>query len=233
MPRAQNFTQSTIYHIRCIATRAVIYVGSTTSFGQRESGHKHKCNNVNGVHYHYPIYAHIRDNGGWDLFEVIPVAHLQLNNKTELRIAEQFEMDKHTDLRNVNYAVRSKTQYRVDNKDAIDARNKQHYVDNKDMILADRKQHYVDNIDAILAQQKQYRADNKDKIAEYKEQYRAENKDVIAAKAAVTITCQCGCKVTKYHLARHQNTAKHKKLLEQIDQLNYEPIALLPIAYNV
>ena len=79
----------------------------------------------------------------------------------------------------------------------------------------------------------QYRADNKDKIAEYKEQYQIENKDAIAARKSVKVTCECGCVIIKGGIAAHQKTSKHKKLLEQIDQANYEPFALLPIAYNV
>ena len=218
MPRAQDFTQSTIYHIRCIATRDVIYVGSSTAFGQRASQHKYMCNHAKQKDFHYPVYVHIRDSGGWDLFEVIPVAHMQLNNKTELRIAEQAEMDKYTTLHNVHYAARSKAEYRATHRDVANKYNEQYYADNKD---------------GILAHQKQYYTKNKDAISEYGKQYRADNKDAIASRKALSVTCECGCVVTNCHLSRHMKTAKHFKLLEQLDQANYEPIALLPIAYDI
>jgi hypothetical protein len=137
----------------------------------------------------------------------------------ELHIAEQQEIDKHTDLFNAKYAVRSKAQYRADNRDKIAQYHQQYYVDNKDGIAEYQQQYH-----------KQYYDENKDKIAEYQQQYRAENKDAIAARKSVKVTCECGCVIIKGGIAAHQKTAKHFKLLEQA---NYEPFALLPIAYNV
>ena len=93
MSRKQDFSQSTIYHIRVIETKMVAYLGSTTNFRQRCAIHKYDYNHDSTS----AIYKFIRDNGGFDLFEIIPVAFLQLNNSIELRMEEQKEMDKHTD----------------------------------------------------------------------------------------------------------------------------------------
>ena len=43
MGRKQDFSQSTIYHIRAIETKMVVYVGSTTNFKQRCATHKSNC----------------------------------------------------------------------------------------------------------------------------------------------------------------------------------------------
>ncbi len=72
MGRAQDFTNSIIYHIRHMENKEVIYVGSTTNFSQRKAKHKYLWNKE-GNHFTFPIYCHIRNNGGFDCFEVIPI----------------------------------------------------------------------------------------------------------------------------------------------------------------
>jgi len=100
MGRPQDFSKSVIYHIRHMESKEVVYVGSTTNFPQRKRMHKYSCNNEEGKDFRTPIYCHIRNNGGFDCFEVIPIKSLKLENKTELLIAEQEEMDKHRTLAN-------------------------------------------------------------------------------------------------------------------------------------
>jgi len=100
MGRTQDFTNSVIYHIRDIESKEVVYVGSTTKFLQRKSKHKYDYNHEERKQFTYPIYCHIRDNGGFNCFEVIPIKSLKLENKTQLLIAEQEEMDKHQNLAN-------------------------------------------------------------------------------------------------------------------------------------
>ena len=85
MGRKQDFSQSTIYHIRTIESKMFAYVGSTTNFKQRCSTHKSRCKNG----YNSPIYIYIRDNGGFELYEIVPVALLQLTDAIELPIEEQ------------------------------------------------------------------------------------------------------------------------------------------------
>ena len=222
MPRPPNLDNCIIYHIREIESRHVAYVGATTNFTKRKCKHKSSCNTVSNKDYNTPIYAHIRETGGWHLYEMIPVLHFTCGNIMELHIAEQQEIDRHTDLFNAKYAVRSKAQYRADNRDKIAQYHQQYRADNKD-VLAEYQQQY----------HKQYYDENKDKIAEYQQQYQIKNRDARAAKAAVKLTCECGCVVAKSYIVKHQKSAKHKKLFEQLDQASYEPIALLAIAQNV
>ena len=166
MGRKQDFSQSTIYHIRVIETKMVAYVGSTTYFKQRCATHKHDfkrdCN--------YPIYNYIRDNGGFDLFEIIPVAFLQLNDSVELRIEEQKEMDKYTDKLNAIKAYISEQERIVrdkENRKVYNEKNKEN-----------RKKYTEKNKDKIKEKSKEYREQNKDKITEYREQ----NKDTMKEK---------------------------------------------------
>lgn len=146
MGRTPNLSQSTIYHIRCKITKRVIYVGSSCDFINREKKHRYNCcNNESSDKYNLPIYKYIRENGGFENYEIIPVSFHNLNNIVELRILEQQEIDKHDGLLNCYYAVRTNKQYRIDNKEKINERKKQYRIDNKDKI----KQFYIDNKEKI------------------------------------------------------------------------------------
>ena len=230
MPRAQNFSQSAIYQIRCIESRKIIYIGSTTDFRKRGSRHKYICKTESDTHHHLPVYIYIRENGGWDAYEVIPVEHLVLNNRVELRIAEQREMDRHAGLQNVHYAKRSDAEYCAANKDKIAEYKAQYRAANADAICERQKQYRAENKTAIAEKNQQYSAANRDKLNEKGKQYYAANADIIAMKNRVRVTCECGCIVANCSLLRHTKTKKHQTLL---DQLSDEPIPLLAFAHDI
>ena len=101
MPRKTDFSNCYIYHI-IDSNKVVHYVGSTSNINSRKSKHKYECNNQNRPNYHYNIYKYIRENGGWDSFEMIPIRRIQnISNTTDLRIAEREEMEKFTGLKNM------------------------------------------------------------------------------------------------------------------------------------
>ncbi len=142
MGRKQDFSNSIIYHIRHMESKEVIYVGSTTKFSQRKAKHKHDCNHEERKEFTTPIYCHIRDNGGFNCFEVIPIKSLKLENKTQLLIAEQAEIDKHQTLVNRNKAHRTieelkeymkqyHKQYNQEHKVELNEKKKQNYQEKK------------------------------------------------------------------------------------------------------
>ena len=127
MGRTQDFTNSVIYHIRHMESKEVVYVGSTTNFSERKGKHKYNCNHEERKHFTFPIYCYIRNNGGFDCFEVIPIKSLKLENKTQLLIAEQAELDKHQTLVNSCKAYITIEQKRIDNNE----RNKKYREEHK------------------------------------------------------------------------------------------------------
>jgi len=139
MGRTQDFTNSIIYHIRHMESKEVVYVGSTTKFPQRKARHKYDCNHEEAIQFAYPIYCHIRNNGGYDCFEVIPIKSLKLENKTQLLIAEQVEIDRHRTLVNRQKAYitieerkEHDKQYREEHKEEFKKYLKQYYQKNKE-----------------------------------------------------------------------------------------------------
>ena len=135
MGRTQDFANSIIYHIRDMESKEIVYVGSTTNFLQRKAKHKYLWNKE-GKEFKYPIYCHIRDNGGFDCFEVIPIQSLKLENKTQLLIAEQEEIDKHRTLVNSRKARMTIE----DRKEECKKYTKLYYQENKEIVNEKQKQ---------------------------------------------------------------------------------------------
>ena len=141
MGRTQDFTNSIIYHIRDIESKEVVYVGSTTNFPQRKSAHKYSYNHEERKHFTYPIYCHIRNNGGFNCFEIIPIKSLKLENKTQLLIVEQEEIDKHRTLVNSCKAHTTIEEHKQYNKKYF----KQYYHEHKENINEKRKKYYQEH----------------------------------------------------------------------------------------
>ena len=192
MGRKQDFSNSIIYHIRHMESKEVIYVGSTTKFSQRKAKHKHDCNHEERKEFTTPIYCHIRDNGGFNCFEVIPIKSLKLENKTQLLIAEQAEIDGHRTLVN-SYKAHT----------TIEELKQYH------------KQYHEEHKAELNEKTKKYRQEHKAEIKLYNKQYKEEHKAEINEKMKEKIECgYCSKRLTKRHICRHHRTCKSKPIEE-------------------
>jgi len=139
---------------------ANIYIGSTTNFTQRKCEHKSDCMNKTGVKYNQKIYHFIRNNGGWDEWNMLEVEKFSCVDNYEAKAREEYwrihfnavlNMNKcHIDISSQEY----QKQYRLDNLDKS-------------------RQYRLDNID----KSRQYRLDNHDKYIEYQRKYYELNKN--------------------------------------------------------
>ena len=87
MPRRNiNYSKISIYKIQHIDDDSLLYVGQTTDFTKRKSSHKSKANNskMNDC----KLYSMIRDNGGWDMFNMVEVKKFPCTNKKEAEAEE-------------------------------------------------------------------------------------------------------------------------------------------------
>ncbi len=75
MPRkAIDYSKTIIYKIVCNdLTITDCYVGHTTDFTKRKCHHKNSCLNENYKQHNLKIYTKIRENGGWENYEMIEV----------------------------------------------------------------------------------------------------------------------------------------------------------------
>lgn len=75
MPRKPiDYSRTVIYKICCKDLNIKdVYVGSTTNFRKRKNQHKTSCNNPNDISYNVYKYQFIRDNGGWENWDMIMI----------------------------------------------------------------------------------------------------------------------------------------------------------------
>lgn len=138
MGRTIDFSKCYIYHIKS-KDGEVHYIGSTSNMNSRRSKHKYNCKTEKCKEYNYDIYRYIRDHGGWDLFEIVPIRKIEnVSNKTELRIAEQQEINKFSNLKNKNGSYRSSRSeidkvYYESNKETIREKNLKRYHEKKEL----------------------------------------------------------------------------------------------------
>jgi hypothetical protein len=89
MPRTPiDYSNTIIYKIQNIDNPELLYVGSTTHFTKRKYEHKSNCSNPNVKEYNFKLYQMIRDNGGWDMFNMVELYKFPCNNKREAECEE-------------------------------------------------------------------------------------------------------------------------------------------------
>lgn len=169
------------------------YVGQTSDFDKRKSTHKSNCNNDKSAAYNYVVYKYIRDNGGWDAFEIevleiIKDGYEETAGHRELYWIQQ----KHADL---NKQMPTRT-----TKES----QKAYYEQHKQQII-ERHQRYVE--------------EHKEQYVEYQQRYREEHKDKRVVYNGQMVTCECGCEVRKYGLKEHKTSQKHVFMMQQIQRL--------------
>jgi hypothetical protein len=120
------------------------YIGSTKNFRTRKFQHKNRCYYEKDIkNYNLPVYQFIRENGGWDAFEMNPIEEIEVENKTQARIREQFfknEREKNIQMLNAYNPYSGliiqeyRKQYREENSEKIKEANKKYRDENKQKI---------------------------------------------------------------------------------------------------
>jgi hypothetical protein len=82
-----DYSNTIIYKIYCKDINITdTYVGHTTNYIKRKYMHKISCNNLNNK---LKIYNTIRENGGWQNWDMVEIAKYNCKNSTHARIKEQ------------------------------------------------------------------------------------------------------------------------------------------------
>lgn len=203
MPRKPiDYSKALVYKLVCKDLNIKdLYVGSTTNFNNRKRSHKSCCTNENSRKYNYKVYKYIRENGGWDNFEMILIENFPCCSKQDLHARERYWKEElHA---NLNCVVPGRT-------------IKEYYEDNQEILLKYQKKYQKKNKEKISKKQKEYREKNRDKIEKYYEEYYEQNKDKILKKQQEKITCECGSILSKNHLSRHKRSQKHIKYVNSL-----------------
>jgi len=87
--------------------------------------------------------------------------------------------------------------------------------ENNDVLNMEIYKHFPCNNKRELEQEEQRVMDELKPTLNEKDAY--QTKEELRMKAIEKITCECGCKITRSNIQKHRRTAKHIKLMEQIN----------------
>lgn len=84
-----DYSKTVIYKIQHVTNPDLLYVGCTTNFNARKNQHRSRYTNTNDKEHNAYKYKMIRENGGWDLFEMKPVKLVSCKSKLEAEVEEE------------------------------------------------------------------------------------------------------------------------------------------------
>jgi hypothetical protein len=163
-----DYRKTIIYKIVCLDLSIKnCYVGHTTSFRDRRNSH-HSAYKLKPDRY---VYQFIRENGGWDNWDMIMIENYPCNNKIEAGSRERHwietlnadlnQLRPPTGLTNAEYIKEYMSEYQTQYKS-------QYKTDNADKIKEQNRIYRETNREAIRLRNKTYVDANKDKINERK-----------------------------------------------------------------
>ena len=206
-----NYNEAVVYKLCCKdVTIKEEYVGSTCCFKKRKSQHKTSCNNENMKEYKIYVYQFIRENGGFENWDMIQIEKCSVKTKRELEMRERFYIESLGASLNKKTPTRTRKEYREAHKEHIAEKGKVYREANKEHIADHDKKYYEANKEQFAERGKVYYEANKEQIAEKSKVYREANKEHIAKRHAIKIQCDCGLTITQTHLSRHKKSLKHK-----------------------
>ena len=89
-----RYTNSIVYKLCCTDVNVTDeYVGSTCNFAKRKSNHKHACNTETSDKYNLPVYQYIRENGGWENWQMIQLLSFSCQTAREKELKEREYVD--------------------------------------------------------------------------------------------------------------------------------------------
>lgn len=85
MPRKPiDYSNTHFYKIVCKDLNVKdLYIGHTTNFKNRKLDHKKNCLNPNSKKYNFPVYCFIRENCGWENWDMILIDKKECCNELE------------------------------------------------------------------------------------------------------------------------------------------------------
>lgn len=149
------------------------YIGHTNNFAFRKQQHRAPCIDTSHSKAHIKLYETIRNNGGWDEWEMIELEKFNDKTKLEARIREQELIIEHNANLNMLSAYITEDE-RQANKKAITEKFRE---ENKEYLAQQTKKYKEEHKEVIAEQMKKYREENKEKISQKTKEYRENNKE--------------------------------------------------------
>lgn len=197
-----NYNETIIYKICCRDTTIKdIYVGSTCNFTRRKSQHKSACNTETDKRHNLKLYKFIRENGGWDNWNIIMIEEYKCENKRQKDQRERYWIDELKPSLNCINPFTTKEEKKNYQKEYYLIRRDER----KEYYKQYSKDYYEKNKDSI----KELNLIKRDERKEYYKLYRQKNKDLISQYNKEKVECNiCNKLYHKKSLSRHQKNCK-------------------------
>ena len=189
MPKvAMDYSKTHFYKIICKDLNVKeCYVGHTLNFVKRKCHHKSDCNLPHSKNYNYSVYNFIRENGGWENWEMILIDTLNCENLLEVSKKEREFVENLNACLNDNLPSRTREDWRRDKREELLPKKKDDYHKNRDRYRQQQKENYENN------------------------------KDEINNKRKTKIMCVCGSYFRKADYKRHEKTKKHQDYINSLE----------------
>ena len=184
MPRKPiDYSNTHFYKIVCKDTSIKeCYIGHTTDFNRRKSEHKKHCYMENDKHYNLKLYKFIRENGGWENWEMVSIKAEGCENTLDAKRKEREYIEQIHPSLNLNIPSRTNQEYYNDNHGKILEYGKKYYIDNKPRIDERNKAYNEKYKEYFQAKHKQYREENKEEKKITDKEYYEKHKDEICER---------------------------------------------------
>ena len=173
---SSQLKKACIYKLVCKnPEKSEIYIGSTKNVYQRAYNHYLSSINTNSKEYNLKKNIYIRENGGWDNFELKKLCDVEYTENIELRKKEQEYID----------ALKpSLNKFRAYNYEGYD----QVYRDGrKDKKKINNKRYYDNNKERLKIIKKEYRAKKKEEKKKLEEMKAIEEEEKILQSELITL----------------------------------------------
>ncbi len=134
-----DYSKGVIYKIYCKDPNIdKVYIGSTTDFNNRRYNHKYDCKTENRKKYNQKKYKFIRENGGWEQWNMEILHYYSCSNRTELDMEEERNRQLYNNINEKRSYVTEEerredsVQRYIDNKEKLNKYSRQYHIDNKE-----------------------------------------------------------------------------------------------------
>ena len=216
MPRKPiDHSKTIIYKLCCKDPNIKLtYVGATTNFPNRKGEHKSCCNNHKSKKNNLKVYRTIRENGGWDNFEMIMLEKYPCKDQIESDARERYWLEKLSASLNTEVPGRTKSEYNkkwwAENTEKMRLRKQERYKNNLEKF--NRKYTCECGVTLILRIKTVH-----EKTKQHQHWLKTGEHKVVKGEQ---YTCGCGVTLTKTKKKRHETSKGHQKWLASSSSKN-------------
>ena len=211
MPKvAMDYSKTHFYKIVCKdPTVKEIYVGHTTNFVKRKYYHKNICHNPNNREHNTYKYRFIRDNGGWDNWEMVLIEREQCEDSIDAVKRERYYIEELQSSLNKSRPIISKDEETLYDKD--------YYQRNKEKFREKGKERHENKKEECSEYAKAYYKNNQPKLKQRSHERYESKKEEINQARGVKMTCECGATFCMNNKWRHKKSTKHTNYMNSIE----------------